>query len=590
MAQTLQLDKWFRDARSVAAIVPAEGHFGMLRRTLDLPAAFAALARREDGGSVVTPAGGKVAGDGVEELVFVRAAPFEVEFAIAQLPARDKYLCDARVSLMVQVLTDRAELDALCSRVLGSRSVVDIAAIERHLFAHIERAVQASVAACDASSLVAGEHADALAKAISDGLAEPCFSSGMAVASTPVVSITSAAYDRTKQAAQRAARALQEHAAQGELRDALAGAQRERLDHLEGMLARLKKLADDSPAVELPELMRAFEESQRGQLYQALFASRARRRMTQWIVVVAGSELLYFDAENPVDIVRRVTIDTPAGALRSVQRDADSGVLMLGAARGVCLIGPEDNAPTHVLLADGADEVRGGFNSVARRGNDVIGTHSELGIVHWRVDQPSSGKSICPDITAKADAVRCGKFSGNHFWCAVDASILRIPADDLSATPQRFDASRGRTVSALWAGDDRVFVGNADGDVLAIDADAEQDSCAPERLHGGSRRAVESIVRVTAGGIERLFFTDTTLAVFSRVIGDTFTCRYEAGGQTVRRAECAADVVAGTTDARDRILIWRADEPHQPVSVININRLTGRSIQDACLIPVAQLA
>ena len=69
-----------------------------------------------------------------------------------------------------------------------------------------------------------------------------------------------------------------------------------------------------------------------------------------------------------------------------------------------------------------------------------------------------------------------------------------------------------------------------------------------------------------------------------------FRSRYEAGGQTVRRAECAADIIVATTDARDRVLIWRADEPQQPACVINIHRLTGRSIQDVCLIPAPRLA
>ena len=60
MAETMQLDNWFRDARSVAALVPAEGLFGVLRRVVDLPAAFAAMTRRDDGSSQVAPAGGKV--------------------------------------------------------------------------------------------------------------------------------------------------------------------------------------------------------------------------------------------------------------------------------------------------------------------------------------------------------------------------------------------------------------------------------------------------------------------------------------------------------------------------------------------------
>jgi len=43
-------------------------------------------------------------------------------------------------------------------------------------------------------------------------------------------------------------------------------------------------------------------------------------------------------------------------------------------------------------------------------------------------------------------------------------------------------------------------------------------------------------------------------------------------------------------DARDRAVVWKSDEPARPAFVLNVNRLTGRSIQDVCLIPFASKA
>jgi hypothetical protein len=109
---------------------------------------------------------------------------------------------------------------------------------------------------------------------------------------------------------------------------------------------------------------------------------------------------------------------------------------------------------------------------------------------------------------------------------------------------------------------------------------------APQTIHAGSRRPAESVALLTTGGITRLFYTDSSLAVFSRVLGDTFTCRYESGGQTIRRAEVASDVITATTDARDRVIVWTINEPQKPAAVIPISQLTGRSVQDTCLVPI----
>lgn len=582
MTDSAQLERWFRDARAVATLVPAERLFGMLRRTLDLPATFAALARRTDGRAVLVVPGGKVTGDDVRDVLFVRSSPWEAVWEFQDLAAKDKYLFNARVVLALRTPAERIELEALRDHVLGSRAALDIDGVTRHLAAAVEHGLRQFVLEHEAESLSDGRGADAAGAAVTQALGEPCFSSGLVIARDPVVTLTSPSFHRIRRAEERAARELDEHAAQSELRAALAGAQRAHLDHLESMLARLSRLAESSPNVELAELMRSFEESQRGQLYQALFASRASRRVSDQLAVVAGLEALFFDAHAPGPIVRRVRIEGPAGALRSIQYDLATRQFLVGAARGVYLLPQEADAPQTVLLAGNDRAVRGGFNAVALLEHDVVATHSELGIVHWRVDQPDSGQPILVDLAQGAAAVRSAQFAEQRFWCTIDDRIVSVSASDLSATPEVISAG-AEMLSALHVCGGRVFAGTADGDVLAW-TDLAADA-ALQRLHGGSRRPVESLQLVEASGISRLFFTDTTLAVYCRVIGDAFTCRYEAGGQTIRRAVCAPDVLAATTDARDRVLFWTPDAPQRPAAIVNVTRLTGHSVQDICLVP-----
>lgn len=583
MSGTVQLDKWFRDSRTVAALMPADGLFGVLRRTIELPAAFAALVRRTDGRQEVVAAGGRVGGEAAEDLLVVRTTPLDLALVFPQIVAEDRYLCDARVTLSVQVLTERSDLEAVRDRLVGSRGSASLADLEQLLQPALDAALRAAMGERPAAQLVDGTARAALVQAATEALQAPCFSAGLALTGGVVVSVASPALQRIREAEERAARALDEHAAQNELRDALAGAQRAHLEHLEGMLARLNQLAERSPQVELSELMRSFEETQRGQLYAALLGTRARKRLTRSVAVVAGREVLFFDPQAGGDVMRRVEVDSPVGALRSIQYDAASGVLLIGAAHGVCLLAPDASAPAQVLRVAEDRAVRGGFNAVAIRGADVVATHSERGVIHWRLGDAAEGVPLLADQTRGANAVRCAQFADDRFWCSADANIFAVPADALTAAPATYCFNPYSSVSALLPAGATVYVGNSDGDVLA----APLDGAAPVRLHGGSRRPVESLALVAAGGIPRLFYTDTSLAVYCRVLGDTFTCRYEAGGQTVRRGECAGDLVAATTDARDRVLLWAAEAPERPATTLNVLRLTGHSVQDVCLVPFA---
>ena len=109
---------------------------------------------------------------------------------------------------------------------------------------------------------------------------------------------------------------------------------------------------------------------------------------------------------------------------------------------------------------------------------------------------------------------------------------------------------------------------------------------APTQLHSGNNRPVESLHLLDVGGIRRLFFTDTSVAVHARVLGDSFTCRYEAGGQTLRRVEVAPDLVVATNEVRDRLILWSPSAPASPKGIIPIGQQTGHSVQDVCLLPI----
>jgi hypothetical protein len=139
-------------------------------------------------------------------------------------------------------------------------------------------------------------------------------------------------------------------------------------------------------------------------------------------------------------------------------------------------------------------------------------------------------------------------------------------------------------ITSLSATKTHVLAGTADGMVLAWN---RQDSSGdPDVLYGPTRRPVESINVLDSGGVARLFIADNSPGIHARVLRDTFSCQYLAGGQILRRAAAAPDLLVGTNEPRDRLICWKLHEPDRPAAIIPIARLTGHSIQDVCLIPM----
>lgn len=598
---------FFQDATNVALHVAASELFGLLKRSLDLPAQWSALVRRPTGAFAVVPASGTVESADVEDVLFVRVTPIEVEVHEEDLITCDRFQCRARVRLRVCVIPERSELQSFLKAIVGSHRVAQARTLVRYLQPAVRAALAKLAAAHEATDLADGRMAEEVSAALTEALQAPLFASGLTLDSQPSASIESQTLRQVQLSEQEAARRRAEHDAARQVQQALERAQSEHLDHLASLLGRLNELATASPAVELPELLRTFSERQRGELYEALFSGEPDVARTRWIVVAAGPELLFFD---PVDLespCRRLTITGDAGAVRSIQTATDADghqVLLLGAATGVYRLPIDRAEPDLTLRVEGASRgvptpsVRGGFNAVALVGDRLVASHSELGIHEWRVNEPGPSKPCFASLTQQARAVRGVQFFDGFLYCSIDNRAIRWPADaggtgdswlapvgnrchtEPVSQPHSYTGSTA-TLTGLCPTPDGLFAGNVDGDILHWPKDGDTK---PERIHTGTHRAAESIWLLLSHGVKRLIYSDTSLHVHARVLGDNYTCRYEAGGQTLRRVEVAPDILVATNDLRDRLICWKPGEPGNPRGTISVSRLCGHSVQDVCLV------
>jgi len=572
---------------SVALHVGAAEIFGVLKRSMDLPAKWAALVTRKTGEHVVVRESGIIDGNGADDVLFVRVSPIELSFDEEGIATRDGYSCSANVLCRVCILQERGELQAFLRTVVGSHRVAQAEGVARFLQPAVRSALAKLAADYNVAQLVSPQGGEAISSAIVAALQAPCFSAGLRLVDVPGVRIDSKTFSQVRVAQEESARKSAEHAASRQVQHALEKAQAEHLDHLESLLSRLGKLAHDSPHAELPELIRTFSPQQRGELYGALFSSEQVGASTRWIAAAAGEELLFFAPDRTDAPERRLRLQGPSGPIRAVQFALDHtgrATLLVGAAIGVYVMPIDAAVPELVLSVPNAPSVRGGFNAVALAGDRVVASHSELGICEWNIARPAEAVSRFESMLRGASAVRDVQFFDGNLYCSIDDRIIRWPAESASDAPDAVFSGSTSPITALSATALGLLAGNSNGDVLYW---RSRSQSGPELLHKGQCRAAESVWLLSSGGVDRVIFTDTSPRVRMRVLGDSFACEYEAGGQILRRVAVAQDLIVATNELRDRLVCWSPGEPARPRTVLNVTALSGRSIQDACLIPRA---
>ena len=578
---------FFEGADNLAALVAASELFGLFKRSFVLPPQWAALIKRTTGDYATVRSGDALDGTDVEAVLFARVTPFDVTVEEEGVVSRDKYRCRAATQLRLSIIPERSELLSFQKAVLGSHRVVQVTDVARYFQPVLRTALAKLGAEHDAAELADGTCADAISTALTEAVEAGCFSAGLVLSGPPSAEFSSPTLRDVQAAEQQAVRLRAEHDASREVQQALEVAQTQHLDHLASLLARLKEMASASPDTALPDLIRTFSEQQRGELYQAIFALEPVVAQTRWIVVAAGNGLMFIDPRGLSEPAQRLTVSGACGPPRSVWSDRgpdNRTALLVGAATGVHRWPIDRPEPDLTLIVPDALSVRGGFNGVAGVGDRIIASHSELGLCEWSLNEPASARRVFQSITQGAKAVRGIQFFDGDIYCGIDNRIIRWPADEPVDQPTRTYTGSMTAITALCPGSKELFAGNADGDILCW---SEGRDAKPDRLHTGVHRAAESVWLLWSQGVRRLIYADTTLHVHARVLGDSFTCRYEGGGQTLRRVEVAPDVLVATNELRDRLICWTPGQPAKPSAVIHVSRLCGHSIQDVCLVPQA---
>lgn len=581
MSIQFDIEKFGRQPDTIAQLVRPDDVFSLMRRRVGLPPACAALVWGKSGQAQHVSSGASIEADGAAEILFVRTSPVDLHYEVLGLRSEDGYDFSATVELTVCAVPERSELDLLRKSLLGSGSRVDVGRLRKFCEETVRSALTEFVKTRSGADLSVATTWDEFDAVLDERFKPVGFASGLALGPDPRVTFTSPAFTEARRMESTAALRLQRLEADAQIRSASVEAKRAHLSQLEDVLSKARALAERNDGVGVAALLQTFSASERGELYHALAASNDSTVRTEAILVVAGDELIWLDPSKLAEPVRRLSLDAPVGGLRSVRvaHGENKRTILVGASRGIHVVDTGEG-PRDTYASEEPTVVRGGFNAACILGDRLFATHSEIGLVSWRIGAPADRELCLIDLTDGANTIRDVQSEGNgRLWFSVDNRLIgwRPESDE---PPCTIHAPDGIVTSTVCDG--FVFAGLDDGRVVRWPL---MELAAMETIRGPSRNKVRSLCWMSGGGIPRLLIADGRSHLELQVLGDSHHSTYRCG-QAVRWGFAADDCIVGVNANRDQVLVWRLHAPDEPAESVSIGRLCGHSVQDVALLAV----
>lgn len=580
ISTAFNLDAFTRDESLIARLVPASDLFSILNRQVMVPPSCIALVWGEASHPNLVRGGQSIDSSGGREVLFVKSMPIALSFADVAVTSRDGFEFKATLHLRVQIVPERMELELFRKSLCGSRNCVDAAAVGSHLESLARQALAAFARQHDASSLATTETQRSFDAVLAEHFQPIGFSTGLILAGDLRVTFQSPAFADFQRDQHTATRRAERVTEESKLRTVAAEARKQHLDDLAAILDRVQQTAKSSGGAGVIDLIRTFDVSRRGELYRGLMGLSANQRSTEAILVVAGQELLWFSPGGGDKPMRRESLPSTLGPLRSIRigQRGNQRVLLLGARNGVFVVAPEaSNEPTaYSFNVPGA--LRGGVNAACVVGDSLYASHSEAGLIRWRLAEPTATQMIMTDSTRGAKAVRDVQASDDgRLWFTVDSRVLGWRPDTEEALVK---LHANAIIHTLLVDGRNAYAGLDSGAILHWDL-CDTETANVIQSPGGD--AVHSLVSLTGGGAPRLLSADKRTHLTLRVLGESYHAEYRSK-KPLRWAAGADDVIIAVDDLRDSLVLWRPDIPEEPTATIGVARAYGHAIQDIALL------
>jgi hypothetical protein len=212
----------------------------------------------------------------------------------------------------------------------------------------------------------------------------------------------------------------------------------------------------------------------------------------------------------------------------------------------------------------------------------VAACHSEAGIVRWKLRQPGEPafrlgiedlRSAYPSAGASAAARNLQPLGDGKLVFSFGGTLVGLEGE--SSNGFAIPTASSADIIAIVPDDRRLIVVHEDGTVCGIDRATLEITC---KQRTGQRIAA-------AGGLPWLGSTRLLLAAEDGAVqcvglDDPLVTQYGSAHRGLRTVAGSADIVAGVSADRQRLILWNTWDGKQPIAEIYLTGVTRHRIAD----------
>jgi len=529
----------------------------------------------------------------------LRPGPMRVRWNLDDLVTADGHKLHCALTCSVAALADASERRMLEEVFLGRGQSVTADAIVAH-FAPALRAAAGKVAGKHtAVEWLEGDFKSTIVDAIRGAAKAVAFSAGLEVLPPFEIALESPTFRTQK--VEEMERTLAERRVAGQV---------EHFERASRLLQQFRTLREAAPELSPAEVLRQISPADQGGMLQTLLLAAGRSQATACLWAVAGNSLIKIDGRATPATMELIALSETLGPLRSVQPARVDGkdVLLVGARSGVMVVDPATRAAEE--YADRSIDSQLGFSKAIAWNGQIWGCHGDAGVVAWRfgeyaapatvirpvelrganvppplplatVAASTAGGSIVSSVAMSSGASMSTRTSGirnltaldeSHLAVSVGSSLTIIGADGARST---VSIAGGSDVIAVFVDGTRAVVVQEDGTVGLRDR-ATLAPVAQQRRSG----------RVTAAamlpwlGSNRLLLASDAGPVYCVGLDDEVVTTYLSNHRGLRVLSAAADLVAGVSSDRQRVVLWNSWEGKRPLAELSIASAAKHRVGD----------
>ncbi len=507
----------------------------------------------------------------------LRPGPMRVRWNLDDLVTADGHKLHCAFTCSMTALADPSERRMLEEVFLGRGQAVTTEAVIAH-FAPALRAAAGKVAGRHtATEWVESELKQPMIDALREAAKSIAFSAGLEILPPFDVAFESPSFQSQKVEAME--RTLAERRVAGQV---------EHFERASKLLKQFKELREAAPELAPADVLRQISPADQGLMLQTLLLAAGKSQSTASLWAVAGNSLIKIDGRATPATMEMVALPQTLGPLRSVQPARLDGkeILLVGARSGVIVYDPESRETQE--YSDASIDSPLGFSRAITWDGQIWGCHGDAGVVAWKFGQFSPpglvirptelrGANNPPPLPPTMPSPQTGgasisiRTSGIRNLTMLDERRLILSVGH-SLTIVSRDGARTNVampanseVIALFVDGGRAVVVQEDGTVSLLDR-ATLAPVAQQRRSG----------RVTAAallpwlGSNRLLLASDSGVVYCVGLDDEVVTTYLSSHRGLRTLAAAADLVAGVSSDRQRIVLWNSWDGKKPLAELSV--------------------